>query len=165
MKKVDNSVDSLDFDCTKKCSRCGQVKDWDQFGFQPKTGRIYSRCKVCGVEHSRENPSSPFVQALRRVKFRAKARGLAYDLTDNKEWLRAKFNGVCELTGIPFDRTVGRGKGNTQWNAPSIDRIKASEGYTRDNVRVILWCLNAAFNSWGEDRFEIVARAWLENRK
>jgi hypothetical protein len=67
-------------------------------------------------------------------------------LYEHRDWLKAKVDaGVCELTGTPFDFS-GR-KGNPY--APSLDRIDSSKGYTRDNVRLVCFGLNAAMNVWG----------------
>lgn len=164
----DLSAEALDFDCNKKCSRCGAIKPWDEFGVQKNgknAGRLYSRCRPCAKAASIENPTGPFASLLKTVKFRAKSSGLAYDLSDHRDQLRHRFDiGLCELTGIPFDLTKGGGKGSIRWNTPSIDRIDAKGGYVYSNVRIILWSLNAAFNYWGEEQFEQVARAWLERK-
>ena len=54
----------------------------------------------------------------------------------------------CALTGVPFDFTVWEGK-NTNPFAPSVDRIDSEKGYIKDNVRIVLFCVNSALNSYG----------------
>ncbi len=79
---------------------------------------------------------------------RARDHGHAFSLDAHVADLQARIDlGHCELTGIPF-----RLEGGKQWNSPSIDRIEPEKGYTIDNVRLILFGLNAALGSWGEDR-------------
>lgn len=84
----------------------------------------------------------------------AKKRGLKFDLT--VEWIEEKLKlGLCELTNLTFSFGVRNAY------TPSIDRKDSSKGYTKDNCRVILWALNAAFNEWGEGIFQAIAREWI----
>lgn len=88
----------------------------------------------------------------------AKDRGLEHTLT--KDWFKERLGGrVCEITGLEFDFTSGRSA-----YGPSIDRIDSSKGYTPENSRIILWSLNCAFHTWGEDVFQSIAQEWLERR-
>ena len=48
--------------------------------------------------------------------------------------------------------------------SPSLDRIDCTGGYTKDNVRLICTALNLGLNTWGEDVYEKVATAFLEQR-
>ncbi len=68
--------------------------------------------------------------------------------------------GRCALSGIPFDlRVVGVGQARRPF-APSLDRVDASGGYTRDNTRLVCQAVNFALNAFGEDVFrEIVLAA------
>jgi hypothetical protein len=68
--------------------------------------------------------------------------------------------GVCELTGIAFDLTMPRA-----WNAPSLDRIDSKAGYTQNNTRVVLYALNVAANTWGENRILEIASAITAKRR
>jgi hypothetical protein len=96
----------------------------------------------------------------RRFK-RGNPRG-QYDLDDHLPDLSKRFaTGRCELTGLPFDLTVRKAR---RWNSPSIDRIDAARGYTHDNVRFVVWALNAALSDWGERVFHLIATAWLYKR-
>ena len=74
------------------------------------------------------------------AKQRATKLGLEFDLT--VDWLVPKIDaGVCEATGHPFTIVTGQGR---HAFAPSLDRLDPSRGYLQDNVRVTLWCFNAA---------------------
>jgi len=93
-------------------------------------------------------------------KARAKQRGLEFSLS--LSFLQSRIDsGVCEISGIPFDVSPPEKHGVRRWNCPSIDRIDSSKGYTEDNCRVILYCLNMAFADWGEDVFRGAVLAWL----
>ena len=56
-----------------------------------------------------------------------------------------KQQGVCALSGIPLTCTLEKGK-RFKTNA-SIDRIKAGEDYSSDNVQLVC----SAVNSWRSD--------------
>lgn len=125
-----------------------------------QSGNLSSRCKLCVVlEAKLRCEKYPEDQAVRAAKHRAKKGWLPFDLDLHREELRAKIYTGCELTGIPF--TLG---GDRDWDSPSFDRIEPEKGYVYSNVRVICWALNSAFGYWGEKKFELVARAWLERK-
>ena len=91
------------------------------------------------------------------TRTRARKRGLAFDLDQHVAELQARIDrGVCELTGVAFDWAPGR-----KFNSPSFDRINPREGYTYDNVRVVLNLANAAMGDWGEVVLAQVMSVWL----
>ncbi len=71
---------------------------------------------------------------LAAAKYRAKKRGLVCTLEKADIVIPA----VCPLLGIPIF-TGGPRMGD---NAPSIDRLDATVGYTRENSWVISWRAN-----------------------
>lgn len=106
--------------------------------------------------------------AIRRGILRARASAakdaLAFDLTT--EWalaliLEQKFR--CALTGVKFfdeHNTASR----SHPYAPSIDRIKAGEGYTQDNCRIVCHAANVMLFDWGEDVFRKAASGLMRSR-
>lgn len=64
--------------------------------------------------------------------------------------MRERANDHCEVTGLPFSWTR-YAKRTIRPMAPSVDRIDSSKGYTRDNVRLVIFAANCAMGSWGED--------------
>jgi hypothetical protein len=94
-----------------------------------------------------------------RHRSAAKRKGIPFNITWHHVY-PAVVTGRCELTGIRFQKS--RFKPNPF--ASSIDRIDSTKGYEPGNVRVVLWAINAACNSWGLEVFEQVARAYLEKR-
>lgn len=92
------------------------------------------------------------------AKKRVRAKGLEFNLDDHIDDLQARIDvGVCELTGYPFNLSGGR-----TFDSPSLDRIDASKGYTIDNVRVVLHCVNAALGDWGEEHLREVMKCWMK---
>jgi len=148
----------------KTCSLCGQLKLLSDFyvrGDGRQSGNFSSRCKPCVVfEATQRSKALPEDQMIRAAKWRAKKKGLPFDLDLHRPWLATEIAGGCALSGLPFGSNPKRA-----WDSPSLDRIRPELGYVRSNVRMILWCLNSAFGDWGEDQFEIVARAWLARRE
>ena len=71
----------------------------------------------------------PEVHMLARVRARAKAKGLAFNLTAEDITIPKR----CPILGIPL--VVGDGTAND--NSPELDRINNRKGYVRGNVHVI----------------------------
>jgi hypothetical protein len=107
----------------------------------------------------RSSPSSRALEMISAARRTSKKKRLPYDL--DRAWLTEKLEtGVCELTGIPFQLEPLDGGRQNPYTA-SLDRIIPSKGYVKSNVRVILWALNAAFNTYGEDVYAKIARVYL----
>jgi hypothetical protein len=64
------------------------------------------------------------------------------------------------LSGIAFGLSEPRA-----WNAPSLDRIDSTKGYTRENTRVVLYALNVMANTWGPERILEIASAISSRRR
>lgn len=102
-------------------------------------------------------------RGLDAAKHRAGKRGLPFDLTE--EWATAQIErqGLkCALTGIPFlaDAEVTR----VRPYAPSFDRIDCGKGYTIDNVRIVVFAINAMLLDWGEEIFYRVSNGYRHVR-
>ena len=94
------------------------------------------------------------------AKKRAAQRGLDFDLT--RDWLISEVdrNGYrCALSGIKFF-AVHEAKCFRNPFAPSIDRIDCSKGYTRDNVRILIFAMNVMLSDWGTQIFERVSESY-----
>jgi hypothetical protein len=124
------------------------------------------RMQRVGKEY-RETLDSRVASLFAGALYRAKRANLPFSLS--KEWVKGRIDlGHCELTGIEFNSAIlckGREMQKRNPYAPSVDRIVPELGYTDDNCRVILWGLNAALGNWGEDVLEVIADAFLRNRK
>lgn len=96
-------------------------------------------------ENLREKDPIMFAALMlfRNAKRRAGKRGLEFSLP--LDWIVDALNkGRCCITGIPFDLFLEhRGKHSSPWS-PSLDRIDSRQGYTKDNVQVVVWAYNHA---------------------
>lgn len=73
---------------------------------------------------------------LKNVRWRAKAKGLEFNLTEED----VVIPDVCPVLGTPL--VHNRVKGHCS-NSPSIDRVDNDRGYVKGNVRVISWRANS----------------------
>lgn len=162
------------------CTKCGEWKEWGEFGVKGSGARGRPpTCKLCSArrgqdrrdadpqgwnEYARTWKRNHRVSAMfSRAKGNAGERGLPFLLsreTDIPRIARIIDEGVCQLTGLPFDLTHGCRKPN----APSLDRIDSTKGYVPGNVRVVLWQVNAMMNEYGEDALLEVADAIRQQR-
>ena len=100
---------------------------------------------------ARIKPTPTRIKAQKMLS-KAKERSIKkeYEFSITLDWLIDKIdNGVCELTKIPF--TLDKTSSLHNPFGPSLDKINPKKGYTTDNVRVVLWCVN---RSLGEDGLE-----------
>lgn len=103
----------------------------------------------------------PWMYLFRGAKQRAKKSGVAFDLDD--AWGRQRWTGKCELTGMDFSPPEKR-KGSKLKNlSPSIDRIEASGGYTKDNCRFVLWAVNSFKSDSPDADMYRIAEALIAN--
>ena len=104
-------------------------------------------------------------RVIKGAEQRAKERGFGFDI--NLDWimaqaLRQEFR--CSMTRIPFYFDSDTDS-KTNPYAPSIDRIDSKIGYTRDNVRIVIYAVNIMLCDWGDDVFEHVIESYKANRK
>lgn len=137
----------------KTCTSCKLEKPFSQFSksVASKDGKA-PVCKACNKNYYDANIRNKIEKIIDRQFIgtfgRAKYKNLEHTIA--REWFDTKVvAGHCELTGLPFNYTVKVEGARCMPYLPSIDRIDSSKGYTEDNCRVILWCLNQAFGDYG----------------
>jgi hypothetical protein len=102
-----------------------------------------------------------FTQLHARVKERAKQRGIAFHLTrDDLVALYARSYGMCQVTGITFNRFRPEGSTKRPWY-PSIDRINSRKTYVLENCRFVCVAANIALGEWGEWVFRAMAESMI----
>ena len=95
-----------------------------------------------------------------QLRIRAKKKGIDFDL--DRPHLET-MGDRCALTGIKFTATDRPGKPHMY--SPSVDRLKADEGYVKGNVRVVLFAINS-FRGTGTDTEMLnIAEALLRKQR
>jgi hypothetical protein len=97
---------------------------------------------------------------MRSCRKRQRKNGIEVAVTlADVERLLMDSNGVCAVTGIPFD-DAQIGQFRRRPFAPSLDRIECSKGYVPGNLRVVCVAVNYAMSDWGEDVLRRIAEAF-----
>jgi len=158
----------------RTCVSCKTEKPFSEFYANSK-GQRRRECKTCcqAKERARKRRSSSHISERQKkwrldcrgaalvnvAKWRAKTKGMEFDIEADDIQKRIDA-GQCELTGIPFSLSEPR-----SWNAPSLDRIDPDGGYTKGNVRVVLYALNVMANTWGPGKILEIASAISRKRR
>ena len=70
--------------------------------------------------------------------------------------------GKCERTNIPFDFILGKYKRSNPFS-PSIDRKNPNNGYTKKNIRVVVWIYNVCKHEWSDADVYKLAKGVIKN--
>lgn len=101
---------------------------------------------------------------LKGARSRAKAKNIPCDL--DLQWIEEKLkNGKCEVTGIDFvikEYSTADEYTHVHPHAPSLDQIKPSEGYTKQNVQVVVDHFNKMKNDRDLETTVYLARKLIE---
>lgn len=98
---------------------------------------------------------------LQQVRKRAERKHIPIDIDINYLIdLYHKENGACCLTGLVMELQPLVGCRANPY-AISLDRIDSTKGYTKDNVRLVIWYMNWAMGGYGEKEFEEIAKSYL----
>lgn len=104
--------------------------------------------------------SYPWLHLIKTASERAVKKGVPFLLTN--EWGASRWTGFCELTGLPF--ALASGRSGPQPRSPSIDRIEPRRGYTPDNCRFVLACVNSFKHEGTTEDMYVVAEALILHR-
>ncbi len=149
----------LDWDGTKECSRCHNIKPKTMFySGRSQTDGLSSYCKPC----SKIIKTNYLKQDLRRfllssAKYRAKKKHLPFSLTKEDIIIPKK----CPIFNIPLHYSEG---GKTD-NSPTIDRINNSNGYTKENIVVISYKANRIKNNATIDELRKLSEFYMRAAK
>jgi len=116
--------------------------------------------KSTEVENRRLQIGVALKEAVSGAKQRARERGLPFDI--DIDWVLSKVEQQdlrCSLTGIPFLSEHNTSSYRHPF-APSLDRIEPKSGYTRENVRIIVFAMNVMLMDWGHTIFEKVVSGY-----
>jgi hypothetical protein len=91
-------------------------------------------------ENYKKNSRAKYI--VQSVRSAAKQKGVVFDIS--VEWVQRRLDdGVCELSGLPFDFFVLK-------DMPSIDRRIPGGDYVESNCRLILFGLNSLLRRSGD---------------
>lgn len=132
-------------DCFKEYRRNHQRSDPQ---VEKRRSRYLEKRKDTSFVDQSKNRSEKFYYSLegraKTLLSSARRRSSLGEFDLDEEWFIEKLkNGVCEITGIPFDFSKPTGTSKNPYS-PSIDRIDPSKGYCKRNCRVVLWQVNLA---------------------
>ncbi len=92
------------------------------------------------------------------AKHRAKHYNLKFNL-DVKWIIKKMLRGRCEMTGMKFTLEAPRKGYSHNPYAPSLDRHDQTKGYTKRNVKVVIWAYNQAKGQWNRKHFKRIIKA------
>ncbi len=143
--------------CTYRMKNPERIKDRNRAAY------LSNPQKYAEQRDKRRNthPYHSWFFASRLVKIRA-----GHEFTVTWEEIKAVLEDQgyrCALTGIPFYQSV-RVHGVSGWDSPSLDRLDWARGYTSDNVRVVLHCVNSFRGRMSDDDMYAVAEALIKSR-
>lgn len=147
----------------KKCSKCNRKKRVERFyrDSHSKDG-IHSVCKSC-QKKTREklkddgDVSYAAGKILSSMKYRAKKKNFEPPEFTKKEIEDILENGKCEVTNRSFECSNITDYSKNPFNA-SPDRIDNSKGYTKDNVRWVMFWVNNCRGDYSIEFFRKLLR-------
>lgn len=119
--------------------------------------RLYYRRKA--LDKMKTHPWAPLLLGAKRRAIKTR---VPFSLT--AKWAARVWTGKCELTGIQFSEPRKRIGYKNRNLSPSIDRKKASGGYTPKNCRFILWAINSFKRDSADSLMYRVAEALIKNK-
>jgi len=129
------------------------------------------RAKKCSEDpikkaESKERSSSFYKSISGRAKTLYKGacrRSEQYENFDiTCDWIEDKLKiGFCEITGFSFDFSPHNRYSKNPYS-PSIDRIDSTKGYTKDNVRIVLWQVNLMRGEMNDDEILLICEKFIE---
>lgn len=149
----------------KPCGKCGSRRRGPISPSWAALGRTQGPCLDCknlGRRRDYQTPKYRAERLLRSARSQTKKTGTACDLT--LDWVERRIQrGFCEVTGLAFVLTPYRVAGGRHPRAPSLDRISAGKGYTRRNVRLVVWQFNSAKHTYPDSVLRELVRQWVKN--
>lgn len=155
---------------TKVCTKCKVELSLDKFGTHKKTkSGIDSWCRKC---HSTESVKSHKVRRKTITGYlrsriwgsrrEAINRGIYFNLTlDDLVELYAVQNARCALSNEPMTFITEQGQVLTNI---SIDRIDSNGDYTKDNIQLVCYIVNAMKNIMTKDELFVWCQKIINNK-
>jgi hypothetical protein len=149
------------------CAACRQEYNRQAYQKNPEATRLRSRKRyknnpqkfLANNEKWRKKQRllEPWNLPLKSAKERAKKKGLIFTLS--KKWAAEIWTGKCSLSGLDFDLVNTQNGGGPF--SPSLDRIDNLLGYSPENSRFVLSCINNFKSSLSDAEVLRIAKAIL----
>ena len=138
--KVPISFHSL----VRACPKCGSRERKPVAPSEKVNGKRDGKCAPCARKTMSRWHETPLGRARNlwsaaRERDRNRGREFTLDLELVEEWCE---RGICAVTGIELDFSMGHGKQYRPLRLPSLDRITKGP-YTNTNARLVCWGWNA----------------------
>ena len=167
MLDLEGSESLQDYLHCRVCPECSKT-------FYTNHGKKVYCSKTCQVKASRrnewekkkKNPRDRVKQLYVGALNRSKTKNLPFDIDCQylyELWLLQ--DGRCCVSGVEFDLERPDEFGHCRWNAPSLDRIKPELGYTKGNLRLVCYQVNAAMQHYGLDHFIEVCKLVADHQR
>jgi hypothetical protein len=147
----------------KKCTRCKRKKRLDLFYKDSHTKDGYrTACKSCNKKKVKKLRASGDVsyaasKILSSMKYRSKKKNFKPPEFTKQEIEDILENGRCEVTNRGFECSNITEYSKNPFNA-SPDRIDNSKGYTKDNVRWVMFWVNNCRGDYSIEFFRKLLR-------
>ena len=149
------------------CGFCEQV--WESYATGNNVKYCSDRCRENGLRRKRAyNVPGRCKELATGARNRSRHKSVPYDIDgDYVLGLWEKQKGLCAITSQPFNLSYSDElqKGWSKKDAPSLDRIKPELGYTRGNVRLVLFQVNCAMGVYTDEDFYTMCEKSLLNRR
>jgi hypothetical protein len=84
----------------------------------------------------------------------AKKRKIEFNITIENAWEQfEKQKGICSISGVPIQLSVGNLRSDRKGRTASIDRIDSNKGYTTDNIQWVHKTVNLMKNVTNQPDF------------
>lgn len=151
--------------------KCGGTERYER-----EYGRL-GKCKNCAKKvdtlkyyyEKREANMMSIEWRLKKLcqmaKSRAGKKDREFNLTPEfLHFLWEEQEGKCAVSGVFFELQYSD-DGGPHKDGPSLDRIDASLGYTRDNVRLVTYHVNTALSNFGEEALICLAEQIVKQNR
>lgn len=136
------------FGLYKRCRKCTNQERADHRRRQVRTRQEASddwrRTKQRVKHRVNKDPTKERARRmLRGIVERSRWRGFDRDRRVTRQLLESRMRDVdrCPCCDVVLDHTI-HFEGGSRPNAPSVDRLDPSEGYTVENIRILCWRCN-----------------------
>lgn len=84
----------------------------------------------------------------------AKTRGIKFNITIENAWKQfEKQKGICAISGVPIQLSIGNLRSDRHGRTASLDRIDSNQGYTTDNIQWVHKTVNLMKNITNQSDF------------